>query len=177
LDSPRLRIDDHTITLTRPHRWTSTLPIGAESLAVGQLGGSDPPAPEDLTNALGLVEDHVTTATLEHDDLVGAARLVLEGEHAVTIARVEIGADDVPSGFVLTRDAAEDVFRTLATEAERDRAHNPGLPAGEVRAVVGTAVIVVAAMRRLHLSDVIIDTELTSADTPGGSAPSDGGGS
>ena len=160
LDAPRLRIDDDTVTLTRPDRWTATLPFGAASLASGELAGSDPPAPEELTNALGIVEDHVTGVTLEHEDLVDAARLVLQGAHAVTIARVEIGADEVPPGFVLTRDAAEDVFRTVATERERERAHNPGLPPDEVRTVVGSAVIVVAAMRRLHLAEVLIDPAL-----------------
>ena len=35
--------------------------------------------------------------------------------------------------FVLTRAAAEDVFRTLATEARADRIHNPGLEEGAGR--------------------------------------------
>ena len=49
----------------------------------------------------------------------------------VSIAAVELGRydRDAVHHFVLTRDAAEDVFRTLATERLADRVHNPGLPA------------------------------------------------
>ena len=47
------------------------------------------------------------------------------------MAAVEIGLAtydrDRIHHFVLTHDAAEDVFRTLATEPRADRIHNPGL--------------------------------------------------
>ena len=36
-------------------------------------------------------------------------------------------------GFELTRDAAEDVFRTLVTESFAERIHNPGLPEDRAR--------------------------------------------
>jgi exopolyphosphatase / guanosine-5'-triphosphate,3'-diphosphate pyrophosphatase len=49
--------------------------------------------------------------------------------------------------FVLTRDAAEDVFRTLATERRADRIHNPGLEPGRADVIVGGAAILVAVMR------------------------------
>ena len=39
--------------------------------------------------------------------------------------------------FVLTRDAAEDVFRTLATESLADRIHNPGLEEARADVIVG----------------------------------------
>ena len=40
---------------------------------------------------------------------------------------------------MLTRDAAEDVFRTLATEPLADRLHNPGLPRERADIIVGGA--------------------------------------
>ena len=61
-----------------------------------------------------------------------AATLVGTGGTITTIAAVEIGLAeydrDALHRFVLTRAAAEDVFRTLATERLADRVHNPGLP-------------------------------------------------
>ena len=38
---------------------------------------------------------------------------------------------------VIERDAAEEVFRTLATESRAQRLHNPGLEPGRVDTVLG----------------------------------------
>ena len=64
--------------------------------------------------------------------------------------------DDVAAPFVLPRDAAEEIFRTVATEAARDRAYNPGLPQEHVDSVVAACCIVLTVMRRLHLDQVTI---------------------
>ena len=51
---------------------------------------------------------------------------------------------------MLSRAAAEDVFRTLAGEALRDRVHNPGLPQGRAVSIVGGCCILVGLLRRLQ---------------------------
>jgi exopolyphosphatase/guanosine-5'-triphosphate,3'-diphosphate pyrophosphatase len=58
--------------------------------------------------------------------------------------------------FRLTRAAAEDVFRTLATDAADDRRHNPGLAAGRVDVIVGGAAILVAVMRHWAFEEMIV---------------------
>jgi len=60
--------------------------------------------------------------------------------------------------MVLTRDAAEDVFRTLATEALADRIHNPGLPLERAGVIVGGCCVLVAIMRRLGLDHITVST-------------------
>jgi exopolyphosphatase/guanosine-5'-triphosphate,3'-diphosphate pyrophosphatase len=81
--------------------------------------------------------------------------------------------------MVLTRAAAEDVFRTLATEALEDRIHNPGLPLERAGVIVGGCCLLVAIMRRLHLDHIIVSThnlldgvitELRTTTNTGGSA-------
>lgn len=147
----------------------AVLPIGSESLLRRELH-SDPPLAEELTNAIGHVNDLLDDALREllPNDPNGSglewAIITATGPMMETIAAVEIGLLDrsaSPShaainGFVLTRDAAEDVFRTLATERRADRLHNPGLPQGEVDEIVGGCCIVVAIMRRLKSTDLTV---------------------
>lgn len=139
--------------------------IGAVSLTQRELH-DDPPRPEQLTNAIGHVQDLLDDAVrdLLPDDPTGSslewAVLGASGPSVETIAAVEIGlaGPDRSSvdGFVLTRAAAEDVFRTLATERRADRAHNPGLPADEIDTVLGACCIVVAVMRRFQSEDLVV---------------------
>jgi exopolyphosphatase/guanosine-5'-triphosphate,3'-diphosphate pyrophosphatase len=56
----------------------------------------------------------------------------------------------------LSRQAVEEVFRTLATERRSDRAHNPGLPPARVDEIVGATVVLVEIMRRLGLEQVVV---------------------
>jgi exopolyphosphatase / guanosine-5'-triphosphate,3'-diphosphate pyrophosphatase len=66
--------------------------------------------------------------------------------------------------FHLSRVAAEDVFRTLATEALEDRKHNPGLQEGRADIIVGGCVVLVGIMRRLHAPEMIVcDADLLDA--------------
>ncbi len=125
-----------------------SLPIGLDAL-VAALAGGDPPRPEDLTNTIGLVIDHL-------DDLVRAepqaldAPVELHGPAAATLAAVEAGSP-VTGPSELSRDAAEEVFRVLATESVADRRHNPGLPAEEVGSIVAVCCLTVAILRALRL--------------------------
>ena len=57
--------------------------------------------------------------------------------------------------FVLTREAAEDVFRTLATEKRADRIHNPGLEEARADVIVGGCCALVAIMRHFGLESIV----------------------
>jgi exopolyphosphatase/guanosine-5'-triphosphate,3'-diphosphate pyrophosphatase len=151
----RLDVDGHAVAL----------PFGAASLA-RRLDG-DPPRPEALTNAIGLVVDHLDDVVREHPT-VAAATVRAAGPTLSAIAAVELGSADLPSTLLLGRGAAEDVFRTLATEAAADRRHNPGLATGLVHDVLGGCCILVAVMRSLHLDAVEIVTDGAAATIPDG---------
>ncbi len=125
---------------------------------VGTLGSRhihhDPPLPEELTNAIGEMMDHVEDAKREIPLLAGATEMTISGSVATVVAAVEIGGRAPDCDFVLSREAAEDVFRTLATEAEVDRRHNPGLPSGSVSVIVAGCCAIVGLIRALHLDSV-----------------------
>ena len=80
-----------------------------------------------------------------------------------TMAAVEIGLDpydrDQINGFELTRDAAEDVFRTLVTERFADRICNPGLSEARAGTILGGACAVVAIMRFFGLEQIRISDD------------------
>jgi exopolyphosphatase/guanosine-5'-triphosphate,3'-diphosphate pyrophosphatase len=68
-----------------------------------------------------------------------------------TVAAVEMGLAEYDRDrihhFVLTRAAAEDVFRTLATESREQRLGNPGLEPARADVIVGGCCVLVAIMR------------------------------
>jgi exopolyphosphatase/guanosine-5'-triphosphate,3'-diphosphate pyrophosphatase len=136
-----------------------SLDLGCVRLTEMHLA-SDPPAPEELSNAIGEVTEQL-------DDLFravpafGAARTVVGLAGTITtVAAVEIGLAtwdrDAIHHFRLTRAAAEDVFRTLATESLADRVHNPGLEAARADVIVGGCCILVALFRRLGLAELLV---------------------
>ena len=129
------------------------VPVGVETLATMISG--DPPHPEDLINAIGLVMDHVEDVLREVPAAAGADRIECSGIGLGTVAAVEVGKPPT-FPFALTREAAEEVFRTLATESAADRARNPGLPAAEVHQVLGVCCALVAVLRALHAPMVIL---------------------
>ena len=140
--------------------WSVEVPIGI-GRTTEALGSHDPPAPEDLTNAIGVLEDLFDHVRRSHPELIAHEAVRVRGPLARTLARVELGRDDLADHLELDRDAAEDVFRTLVTESTADRAHNPGLPAEHVGDAPAAACILVAVMRRFHLERVIIDAQST----------------
>ena len=148
--------DDVTsIRLTAEERDDRTfdLPCGVISLGVRHIH-SDPPLPEELTNAIGEMMDHVEDAKREIPGILDAALVTFDGPIPAAIAAVEVGAPVRGARFLLTRDAAEDVFRTLATESRDDRRHNPGLPTDLVAPIVGGCCAVVGLIRALQLDSV-----------------------
>jgi exopolyphosphatase / guanosine-5'-triphosphate,3'-diphosphate pyrophosphatase len=131
------------------------IPVGAVTLSSSELV-SDPPRPEELTNAIGAVVDHLDDMLRALPSAAAADAVGIVGELATVIAAVEFGGDP-PLPFELQRAAAEDVFRTVATESSADRALNPGLPADAVETIVAACCIVVALMRHLHLDRINLD--------------------
>ena len=141
-------------------------PVGLCSLDVGcvrlteQFLHSDPPTAEELSQAVSVVRDQLADvgrtmpASWDAPTLIGTAGTVW------TLAAIELGVDagrsDLIDHFRLTRDAAEEVFRTLATEAIAQRRHNPGLEPGRVDVIVGGAIVVVSVMRHWGFDSLLV---------------------
>jgi len=147
----RVEIGEDVTTFSLDGHDEFVAPVGDNSLTDAVLH-SDPPRPEELTNAIGVMLDHLDDLLRERPDVMGA-RTAIAGPIAREIAAVELGHE--PSlPLTLTRDAVEDVFRTLATETRRERALNPGLRPEMVPTVVAGCCVTVAIMRRLHLDEI-----------------------
>ncbi|MEM7092697.1 MAG: exopolyphosphatase [Actinomycetota bacterium] len=135
-----------------------SLEIGSVRLSEEYLE-SDPPRADELSACVT-----VTGAWLDDVDrelpqarrartVIGVAGTV-SAAVAVEIGLMEYDRDQMHH-FELSRDAAEDVFRTLATESRADRAHNPGLPPGRVDTIVGGMSILVKTMRHFDLDGML----------------------
>ena len=132
-----------------------SLEVGVVRLTEKHLR-SDPPRPEELVNAIAEVQDLVADSVREAPLLARATTAVGCSGTMIAIAAVEIGSSEVPNGFVLSRSAAEDVFRTLATETSEDRIHNPGLDAHRVDIIVAGCCILVGILRTLEIDSITI---------------------
>ncbi len=126
---------------------------------------SDPPTPEELSQAVSVVRDQLADVARALPASWNAPTLVGTAGTVWTLAAVELGVDaarsDLIDHFRLTRDAAEDVFRTLATEPIAQRRHNPGLEPGRVDVIVGGAIVVVSVMRHWgHDSLVVSEADI-----------------
>ncbi len=141
-------------------------PAALASIDVGcvrlseQLLVSDPPAPEELSEAVAIVRDHLADVDREIPAVRDAATLVGLAGTVTTVAAVELGLPEYDADklhhFRLTKDAAEDVFRTLATEPAAERRHNPGLEPGRVDVIVGGAVVLVTILRVLGFDELVV---------------------
>jgi len=120
----------------------------------------DPPEPEELSNAVAVVRDHLADVERAIPGAADAATLVGLAGTVTTVAAVEMGLleydRDKIHHFRLARTAAEEVFRTLATEAAAARAHNPGLEPGRVDVIVGGALVLVTILRVLGFDEVLV---------------------
>ena len=136
-----------------------SLPFGAVNLTEAELH-RDPPRPEELTNAISLVSDAVDDVAHSYPLIGHVERVVGVAGTIVTVAAVEVGQKTFdPSALhklKLSREAVEDVFRTLATEPLSDRVFNPGLPRDRADIIVGGCCVLVAVMRRLQISEIVI---------------------
>ena len=120
---------------------------------------SDPPTAEELSQAVHVVREHLADVAREVPSVRTARTLVGLAGTVSSMAMIEQGLveydRDRVHHFRLTKDAAEDVFRTLATEAIEDRRHNPGLEPGRVDVIVGGAVILVSILRTFGFNEVL----------------------
>jgi exopolyphosphatase/guanosine-5'-triphosphate,3'-diphosphate pyrophosphatase len=165
-----IRIDHHELTVSVVGGGVHVLPVGPLTLLAGPLRDGDPPPPASLTNALGLVHDHLDDLIIEAPSIAATPGVVATGPYAEALARVEIGADAIPAGYELHRADADEVFRTLAVESADDRHHNPGLPIDHVESIIATCCVILGIMRRLELPALVIAAS-DGAPTSEGTSP------
>ncbi|HEX2562301.1 MAG TPA: Ppx/GppA phosphatase family protein [Acidimicrobiales bacterium] len=119
----------------------------------------DPPQPEELSACISLTDAYFDDVVREIPAAEARTLVGLAGT-VTTVAAVEIGLEtydrDRIHHFHLTREAAEDVFRTLATESRADRVHNPGLEEARADVIVGGCCVLVALFRRLGFDEMIV---------------------
>ena len=121
---------------------------------------SDPPAPDELSSCLQVLELHWDDVQREMPVATKAARFVGLAGTVSTVAAVELGLHDYDRDrihhFELTKPAAEDVFRTLATESLADRIHNPGLERERADVIVGGCCVLVSIMRNFSFDSCLV---------------------
>ncbi len=148
-------------------------PVGAWSIDTGcvrlteQFLHHDPPTAEELSQAISVVGAYLDDVKREVPEVGSASRLIGCGGSIRAGAAVEIGFPASMGAeqrrlalhrFWLTRAAAEDVFRTLATESAADRRHNPGLAPERVGTVVGGMLVLVSVLRHFDLDGCEVST-------------------
>jgi len=144
----------------------TSVPDGLISVDVGcvrlteQVLHSDPPSAEELSVAVGIVRDHLADVDREVAGAGAAKTLIGTAGTVWTLGAIELGVDTSESErihhFRLTREAAEEIFRTLATEPIEQRRHNPGLEPGRVDVIVGGVIVVVSVMRHWAFDEMLI---------------------
>lgn len=121
---------------------------------------SDPPSAGELSELVSTVRDHLADVARDVPGVRDARTVVGLAGTVTTIAAIEMGlptydADKIHH-FRLSRSAAEDVFRTLATETLEQRRHNPGLEPGRVDVIVAGAAILVTIMRTFDVAELVV---------------------
>jgi exopolyphosphatase/guanosine-5'-triphosphate,3'-diphosphate pyrophosphatase len=120
----------------------------------------DPPAPEELSQVVSVTKDYLEDVARELPAALEAKRFVGLAGTVSTVAAVEQGLPEYDTEkihhFVLTHEAAEDVFRTLATEKRVDRIHNPGLEEARADVIVAGTAILVAIMRFFEFDECLV---------------------
>ena len=120
----------------------------------------DPPWPEELSACISLTDAYLDDVVRELPAALDAGRFIGLAGTVTTVAAVEIGLAtydrDRIHHFELSHDAAEDVFRTLATEPRADRICNPGLEEARADVIVAGCCILVAIMRHLGFDSCLV---------------------
>ena len=120
----------------------------------------DPPSPEELSQVVSVARDYLEDVVREMPVALEAKRFVGLAGTVTTVAAVEQGLPEYDTEkihhFVLTHDAAEDVFRTLAIEKRSDRIHNPGLEEARADVIVAGTAILVAIMRFFDFDECLV---------------------
>jgi exopolyphosphatase/guanosine-5'-triphosphate,3'-diphosphate pyrophosphatase len=121
---------------------------------------SDPPDPLELSQALSVIGLHLDDVLREIPQAPSAATFVGLAGTVSTAAAVELGLvaydRDRIHHFELSREAIEDVFRTLATESLAERMENPGLEEQRADVIVGGMCVLVSIMRRFGFASCLV---------------------
>ncbi|MFN8051064.1 MAG: Ppx/GppA phosphatase family protein [Acidimicrobiales bacterium] len=121
---------------------------------------SDPPDPAELSSCLSVLQLHWDDVRVAVPGAFEAATLVGLAGTVVNVAAVELGLAaydrNATHHFVLTKEAVEDVFRTLATETLADRKHNPGLEEARADVIVGGLCVLVSIMRNFGFDECLV---------------------
>ena len=120
----------------------------------------DPPLPEELSSCLSIVEGHLDDVKREIPQAMNAVTFVgLAGTVSCTAA-VEQGLQKYDREkihhFRLTKEAVEDVFRTLATETKVERLDNPGMEEERSDVIVGGLCVLVKIMRSFGFKECLV---------------------
>ena len=120
----------------------------------------DPPRPEELVACLSITEAHLDDVARQMPQIAHAATFVGLAGTVSTAAAVELGLAEYDRDqihhFELTKEAVEDVYRTLVTEARDDRIHNPGLEEARADVIVGGMCILVRIMRYFDIEELVV---------------------
>jgi len=120
----------------------------------------DPPLAEELSIALSLIDAYLDDVDREVLGASEARTFVGLAGTITTVAAVEIGLAEYDRErihhFHLTHAAAEDVFRTLATESHDDRFGNPGLDPERADVIVAGCCILVAIFRHWGFDECLV---------------------
>ena len=152
-------ITDHEIEVTTTGGGAFILPLGPLTLLDGPLERADPPTAVHLANALGMVQDHFDDIIIESPTVAAAPSVVANGQHALALARTEVGKQTLPPNYRLRRSDADELFRTLVAEPKAQRQFNPGLGRTDVETIIGTCCVILGIMRRLDIQEIAIQAE------------------
>jgi exopolyphosphatase/guanosine-5'-triphosphate,3'-diphosphate pyrophosphatase len=126
---------------------------------------NDPARPEELLACLSLTEAYLDDLARTHPQSLEATQLIGVAGTVTAAAAVELGIEDPDAGqihhFRLSKEAAEDVFRTIATEDRAQRLTNPGLEPDRVDVFVAGMCILVKIMRFFDFEECLVsETDL-----------------
>ena len=121
---------------------------------------NDPPLPEELHACLSVIGGHVDDVSREIPEIGSGVTLVGLAGTISCVAAIEIGLErynrEKIHHFHLSKDAVEDVFRTLATENRLERISNPGLEEDRADVIVAGTAILVKVMRQLGFTECLV---------------------
>ena len=134
-------------------------PLGCQ-LLTEQYIQNDPAVGEDLYACLSLTESYLDDIQRSHPEVNKSMQLIGVGGTFTTAAAVEVGDGDYDGtglhGFRLDREAAEDVFRTVAREDRAARLGNPGLGEDRVDVFVAGMCVLIRTMRSFDFEECVV---------------------
>ena len=120
----------------------------------------DPARPEELVACLSVTEAHLDEVLREVSGVADARTLVGLAGTVSCAAAVEIGLAEYDRDrihhFHLSKEAVEDVYRTLATEDREERMANPGMEEARADVIVGGLSILVKVMRQFGFDECLV---------------------